>query len=309
MVPVNGEIEFFASDFIHALFTAGRAPGDRLSHGEVSVWEFLHRYSLIRAYLRQDNSQHVVLSRLARELDRSEKTAISYAIGQAMTCIFAQSVLSIRYLMHIDRYSSRWGVGFAGRKRPDMFGLGPLGWIVAEAKGRTGAPDLHLRERMTAQKASVISVQGAPPAIALGCVSYFNSGSPWLRMDVFDPPPDELTPFSIEVDIDRFIIAYYEPFIAAIEIGDDGADYSNRVSETASADIIATGFEFWNLSVGLLRSIFTAVQEAKSSGNIVGLNRTILRSLHDTQTESLFPDGTFIDAHWRDTISINDWMF
>lgn len=96
MINRTDDIQFYESDLVHALFTTGRAPGDQLVYGEASVWELLHRSSLVRAYVRQDDKQHLVLSRLAHELDRSEKVAVSYAIGQAMTCIFSRKVLSVQ---------------------------------------------------------------------------------------------------------------------------------------------------------------------------------------------------------------------
>jgi hypothetical protein len=120
MVKSNDYIQFHENELIHALFTVSRAPGDRLSYGEASVWELLHRSSLVRAYIRQDNSQHLVLSRLASDLDRSEKVAVSYAIGQAMTAIFSRQLLPVQFLMHVERYASRWSVRFASRKRPDL---------------------------------------------------------------------------------------------------------------------------------------------------------------------------------------------
>lgn len=93
LIRIADDLQFSASDLVHALFTAGRAPGDRLPYGQASLWELMHRSSLVRAYIRQDQDQHLVLSRLAPELDQSEKTAVSYAIGQAMTCIFCRKVL------------------------------------------------------------------------------------------------------------------------------------------------------------------------------------------------------------------------
>jgi hypothetical protein len=73
MIDGTDDIYFNESELVHALFTAGRAPGDQLSYGDASVWELLHRSSLVRAYIRQDYNQHLVLSRLAMDLDRSEK--------------------------------------------------------------------------------------------------------------------------------------------------------------------------------------------------------------------------------------------
>ncbi|PKW14965.1 hypothetical protein A8926_2622 [Saccharopolyspora spinosa] len=53
--------------------------------------------------------------------------------------------------MHIDRYASEYRVGFGNtRKRSDLFGLAPAGWVGAEAKGRAGDMDLKLRRQLEA---------------------------------------------------------------------------------------------------------------------------------------------------------------
>ena len=219
MIRSNDSIQFSENDLVHALFTVGRAPGDQLTYGEASVWEFLHRSSLVRAYIRQDDSQHFVLSRLARELDRSEKVAVSYAIGQAMTSIFCRKQLSVQFLMHVDRYASRWSMNFSSNKRADLFGFGSPGWIIAEAKGRSTSPDAALRANLRAQKASIISIQGRPPALAMGCIAYFSAEYPWLRLEVIDPELHEIEPVAMEFDTDRYLLAYYEPFLTAIDTG------------------------------------------------------------------------------------------
>jgi hypothetical protein len=45
-----------------------------------------------------------------------------------------------------------------------------------------------------------VSIQGKPPALAIGCVAYFSADVPWLRLEVFDPEPNEIEPIAIEFD-------------------------------------------------------------------------------------------------------------
>jgi hypothetical protein len=51
-----------------------------------------------------------------------------------MTALFCRIELAVGNLMHIDRYFQQYGLQFTGRKRADLFGLSPNGWVVAEAK-------------------------------------------------------------------------------------------------------------------------------------------------------------------------------
>jgi hypothetical protein len=309
MIERNGEIRFYENELVHALFTVGRAPGDRLLYGDASVWEFLHRSSIVRAYIRQDDLQRLVLSRLATELDQSEKSAVMYIIGQAMTSMFCQKLLSVQFLMHVGRYASRWSLGFANRKRADLFGQGRNGWIVAEAKGRSTAPNDALRNSILQQKSSVVSIQGKPPDLAIGCVAHFSPVKNWLAsvakplaLEVFDPPI-EVEPFAIDFDIDRYALTYYEPFINAIE---DGAP--NAEPATLSTEDIAWGqFGDFNVRVGLLRSIMDIVNAAKSRGNITGLSESISGVLGASSGNLTFPDGSFVETDWRHSITSNDW--
>ena len=48
-----GTLSFTTDDLAHALFATGRAPGDQWAHSMASVWEWIHRTSLIPAYIRR----------------------------------------------------------------------------------------------------------------------------------------------------------------------------------------------------------------------------------------------------------------
>src|SRR4051794_38104598 len=98
-VPVTGSLTFTADDLAHALFATGRAPGDERAHGTASVYEWLHRTSLVPAYVRRRYGGALVRSSLALSLDRSESVSLSYALGQAMTAIFCRTQLSVDFLM------------------------------------------------------------------------------------------------------------------------------------------------------------------------------------------------------------------
>jgi hypothetical protein len=298
LVKRFGSLEFTADDLAHALFVTGRAPGNQFSYGAASVWEFLHRTSLIPAYIRRTRTGRLVRSRLARELDRSEKVALSYALGQALSGIFCRHLLSLRFLMHIDRYGERYNIQFgATRKRADLFGQGPPGWIVVESKGRSNSMESDLRDKLTIQKRSVVSIEGNPPSLALGCVASFPPGVPGMRVDAFDPDSDEVEHVSIPVDFDRFVLAYYEPFIAAIDAG-------FTPDEELSGPIISAEFPPFRLRVGLLRSIERRVRAA-IQGELSGLAQDVLSILADRPVTSI-SDGTLIETDWEQSLTIND---
>lgn len=311
LLEEKGSLEFTTNDLAHALFTTGRAPGDRRSHGDASIWEFLHRTSIIPAYIRRTNSRELVRSSLAIGLDRSEKVNLSYSLGQAIAAIFSQHVVSIPFLMHIDRYGQRYGIklGPAG-KRPDLFGYGSNGWVVVEAKGRSNAMESSLPDKIRAQKHSVLSIDGQPPGLKMGCVASFPGqfSNQAMHIDAFDPPVEEIESFPINVDIDHYMLAYYEPFIAALDFRERrGAD---EIFVSSSTYRVSTQFTQSGLRIGLLRTIDERIRQALERNSPEGLGEEFLglltRYRKDQPRAPEFPDGTFVEADWEESISIND---
>lgn len=160
---------------------------------------------------------------------------------------------------------------------------------------------------MRQQKAFVISIQGSPPTLALGCVAYFKPQAPWLKLAVIDPAPGEPEPLSIQVDIDRYLLAYYEPFMSAIDAG--GTPVRKRVSDQEyGAPPTYADLDQFSLRIGLLTGIDRAIRRAKERGNLTGPSQTISGVLSNSSVDSIYSDGTLVDARWQDSVSIDDWQ-
>jgi hypothetical protein len=296
---INGPhmLHFDADDLAHALFTTGRVPGDVAGHGMSSVWEWIHRASLMPSYVRRANGGRLVRSALALELDRSEKVALSYALGQALTSIFCEQTIGVTFLMHVDRYASRYGTVFGvGRTRPDLIGRAPLGWVVAEAKGRSMAMENDLRSKLEGQKRSILSIEGAAPWLALGCVASFPPPNRTMKVDAFDPTDNAPEAIRIDLTFESFLRAYYEPFAAAVDFGElrDGTD------AMIISDLAGLG-----MSVGIPRSIYSAlrssIDQQEAFSTVVG------RTLEQLGDGVKFPDGTLVSVEWDEALSMPDW--
>lgn len=294
----RGTLQFSTDHLAHALFTTGRAPADQFRYGKASTWEWLHRASLIPAYIRRQPGGALTRSRLAADLDRSELVGLSYALGTAMTGVFCDQVLGVSHLLHLDRYASTYGVVFgSGRKRADLIGCSASGWVVAEAKGRSRAMEHALRAKLVAQKRSVISVASAAPWLALGCVASFPTGREMI-VEAFDP--DEPSEEAIALDRltrDRYLYAYYRPFIEAIEAGDRGDRLSNSPFEQAH-------FGAFGIEIGLLPEIAQLVREVVSPFRVTGLGERIDERLDSAQERGIemFRDGSMVRTDWADAI-------
>jgi len=303
----TGRMVFTVDALAHALFVTGRAPGDQSAHGWTSVFEWLHRVALIPAYVRRAPTGRLMRSDLARELDRSEKVALSYTLGQGMTGIFSQQMVSVRFLMHVDRYAARYNLVFTAntRQRADFFGEKRAGgWVVAEAKGRSGNIDDDLKGKMRAQKRTIRTVDGVPPDLAYGCAAYFPQGKgvpDHLSLHAVDPVEDELEAVDLPVGRDRFILAYYEPFLAALEAGEQ---------QPVGDGYRVTSFGPFRLSVGILEAVAERVGQARG-GRLEGLYRDVVALLDayvaEDRPANRFLDGTLVTTKWQDALGRDDW--
>ena len=296
---INGRhvLRFGADVLAHALFVTGRAPGDVAGHGMSSVWEWVHRTSLMPSYVRIGNGGRLVRSALALSLDRSEKVALSYAIGQAVTGIFCRQKVGATHLMHVDRYASRHGTTFGvGRTRPDFIGRTPLGWVVAEAKGRSNAMESDLRSKLATQKRSILSIEGAAPWLALGCVASFPPPNGTMIVDAFDPVKNQPEAIRIDLSSEDFLRAYYEPFAAAIDFGD-------RVDVTDA--MISSELAGLGVGVGMPRSSYSALREGPDTQE--PFSTVVGRAIDELGGDAQFPDGTVVTVTWDDALSTADW--
>ncbi len=303
-VNPRGQLSFRADELAHALFATGRAPGDRYRYGSASIWEWLYRPSLIPAYIRRRPYGALTRSRLAQELDRSELVGLSYALGTAMTAIFCRQVLDVSHLLHIDRYASTYGVVFGtGRKRADLFGRAPSGWVVAEAKGRSRAMERTLPEKLLDQKRSVLSIEYLPPWLALGCVASFPTGQN-LVVDAYDP--DEPAEDAIRLDHvtwDRYLYAYYQPFINALDAGD-------RLEDTlVEVPFETVDFGGFRVRLGLLRGVAELARETPAN-DPAGFGEHVTELLASARQREIrmFPDGSTIQTDWTEAIQTPDWL-
>jgi hypothetical protein len=305
VVAGSGKLLFTTDDLAHALIATGRAPGDRYPYGTASAYEWLHRASLVPAYVRRTYHGELTRSRLALDLDRSELVGLSYALGQAITAVFCRLELSVTHLMHVDRYANQYNLQFGGRKRADLFGLAPRGWVVAEAKGRSRSMESTLRSKLVMQKRSVLSIGGVRPWLALGCVASFPVRSAGMEIDAFDPERTEVDAIDLPATLDDYMLAYYLPFVTAINQGQ---------TETRTDMIVTADFAGSGLRVGLLRTIYEQVQRA-AGRETTGLGEVVEESLSDATAGAadmfadgaMFPDGTVVVTGWTEAIATRDW--
>ncbi|OXM57685.1 hypothetical protein CFP71_06785 [Amycolatopsis thailandensis] len=246
--------------------------------------------SMIPAYLERTFNADLIRSSLALSLDRSESVAISYALGQAMTSIFCREQLGVTHLLHVDRYAPQYHLRFGGTRRADLFGPSPNGWVVAEAKGRSGSVPLELRRTLVAQKRSVSEIEGKPPWVAVGCVAYFPQRNGAMQVDAFDPVKDIDEPSFFDVERDDYLLSYYRPFLRVLESGER--------EERGAFE--AVEFPDFGVRVGVPARLVERLRRAESE-EVDGLADDVSGILDDVHSREIgvLPDGCVIETDWQ----------
>ena len=173
--------------------------------------------------------------------------------------------------------------------------------MVAEAKGRSNAMESGLARKLRDQKGMVREVEGRPPAVSLGCVAHFpplRSGlrGP-LRVEAVDPDLDEEA-VALDISKDKYLRAYYEPFVSAIDMG--------QPSGMSSDDVLVADFPTLGLSVGMLRDLYASVQlpdESLPPWSDVLMQGSVAKVAGGASARA---DGTFVRASWSDQLGAAD---
>ena len=229
-------LDFTDRDLAWALFVTGRATGEEFQHGEwLGLWEYISRYGTMRAYLESDyNSTRLRRTALANFLDPTEKGNLSYSLGQALTGIFCEKVLTIDRMLHIDLYRKKCDADGRRRvildrsgNRPDLFGYGNGLRVIAEAKGRSSASAQErqdLGHKMHRQLNAVCEIDGSSTAAdwKIGLVAVISKTRPAHLYVFVDPMIAPLRPGARPAQLLNDVHQYYQE----LEPGYPPLDYS-----------------------------------------------------------------------------------
>jgi hypothetical protein len=171
------------------------------------------------ANVREIRRGHIVKTPAYERLDPTEKGAISYFLGMAVSKLMADKKLGVAYLMHLEVYQEQiealYGpVHFGrGKSRPDLIGLDKnYQWVVMESKGRSGLMTNALMNKAKRQSTKLRSVGGQIPILNVASVIYFQDDR--MKMKWQDPSPhSEAMDFDFISAFD-IVRKYYQPFWA-----------------------------------------------------------------------------------------------
>lgn len=244
------------AEIIWSAITVGRENwSDVMRHGNFSYYEMLYRIGFIYANLKSQGFYYDLTKTDAyKNLDPSEKSAISYFLGLTFTKWAGETFLNTAWLMHLDVYKARYLVQVTGNRRPDLFGFDKnRNWMIAESKGRSGKFDRNAFDEAMIQAKAPITIGGKSPSNRVASQIYFSGDSLCLKIE--DPTENEGNPLVINVSEKEFLMRYYAPFLELIK------NNSSESENLGNNQYEVINIREWDIQIGLSTRIIKAIEQ------------------------------------------------
>jgi hypothetical protein len=192
-----------------------------------------------------------------------QKRNVSYNLGMAVAKIYAEKLLKIPNLIHVESLKKVNAITFIDQrsrpKEPDLVGKTENGeWHIFEAKGIS---KIYLDRAISDAKEQAQQVQtihGNIPVTLTACATSFQSNR--IVTKLVDPPSDGKK--EIEIDENKFYDNYYSPFFALREISN--SKFEKRRIDNIEFNSVELKTDKLNLTIGLENEIYELIQEKNS---------------------------------------------
>ncbi|MBY5903944.1 hypothetical protein HFO88_26885 [Rhizobium leguminosarum] len=259
---LNGTATLTATrpDIIRSLLTVGY-PSRRSAVRVVGPWREKMLFAMATGYLDLSLNSTAYF----RNLERSEKAAISFLFGEAFTHWYAQARMNIQFLVHVAGLTScSWGTPTtpltpktgatppAPKSRPDFIGIHGLDRHVFESKGRIRSPSTNVVSKALGQVSALHSINGHAPITR--CASFFMLKASGTVGKVVDPP-GEGKGIAVNFDVQEALAKAYSFFLDQPTF-----DLSDRIGKGYVGREIEEGVLF-----GIDKEILSAVSEPSAN--------------------------------------------
>jgi hypothetical protein len=241
------------AELVAKAITVGQWHKDLFGHGKYSAFEAISRAYAIWAYVRP-TATGAGIRRTSRydALDPSEKGAVSYLLGMITAVVAADALLGAAEMVHLTTYAQSHHLTFTSSRRPDLIGLLPTGgWVVAEAKGRSGGISESAITSAVNQKASVASINGQAPEVSFVSLSHFTNDGIAIRLH--DPPAAGIM---LDIGEEEFLRLYYEPLADLVDKRMSEEMSIVGVDQPSPEAVIASAIAELDVVVGLDAEIY-----------------------------------------------------
>lgn len=281
-------------EILWAAITVGRGHLRQvLKHGLYSYLEIIYRAAIVLANLKTNNLIHdlIIKTPAYAGLDPSEKSAISYFISLMSAKLFAEKLLNVSWLIHVDLYNGK--VIYIFGEHPDLIGLNrSKEWVVIEAKGRSNDFDSRALDKAKQQATSLSKISGRKPILRIALESYFSKDV--LEVVLQDPDENETdgSGRGIQIQLSRtdLIRDYYRPFIDLIDHADSGSmTYRNRAYQSVDIPEI-------DAQVGIEEETLGTIRTNPARLFRTGESSTGTQYFNDSERENVFvgADGILV---------------
>ncbi|WP_229161432.1 hypothetical protein [Bradyrhizobium brasilense] len=195
---LNGSTDITATrpDIIRSLLTVGY-PSPKAALRKVGPWRIRMLSAMAYGYL----DRALRTTAYFRNLEQTEKSGVSFLLGQAFTHWFAQDRMDVEFLLHVAGFqSTTWGTSTSSaspktgasppspKSRPDFIGLKKAEKHVFESKGRIRRPAQSAVAKALGQVSALRSINGTQPATR--CATFFMLKASGAEGRVVDPEGD-----------------------------------------------------------------------------------------------------------------------
>jgi hypothetical protein len=207
------EITFSWEELCRAAITVGRRSWeDVVPYGTYSFLEALWRLAMLRANVVLDSDGRLRKSEAFKNLERSEKGAVSFFFGNMFSKLLADKLFDVPWLLHVDRYASYLNPVYRTDRRPDFVGMDTSReWLVFEAKGRAAYPGDNVMQRAKQQTGSLRTINGQLPKLRVAAASYFSNDR--LRARLWDPTEHDDDAPDLPLSATALLREYYAPLM------------------------------------------------------------------------------------------------
>ncbi|MAD96097.1 MAG: hypothetical protein CMB99_02110 [Flavobacteriaceae bacterium] len=212
----------------------------------------------------QSNQNGMYLHPIFNGYVSDQKRIVSYNLGMAFAKIYAERLLNIPNLTHLETLKKINAVTFVKQsgksKEPDLVGMTSNGnWHVFEAKGMSSnklSSEIIVAKNQANQ---IATIHGQAPTTLSACATYF--GSNRIVSLIEDPESGEEK--NIEVKKDKFYEGYYNSFFAFRELMDRKSKKEQFENiDFQSFDIRTNQL---NITIGLETEVYELLQEKNYS--------------------------------------------
>lgn len=244
------------SDILRAAITVGRRNARAVfQHGMHSVFEANYRAYMVKANLTEDRDTQLVRTQAYRDLDRSEKGAVSYFLSMGLIKLLCEHFFSVPWLVHLDNFDGLLDPPLARGSRPDLIGKDANDdWIVVEVKGRSNNLPAALLTEGKAQCRMIRLIEGQQPSLRLVGGLYFDSHR--VQTILRDPKETDRRAADLKIDRAKLLREYYGPIAEAVAQGEE-----QRSEVIGDRTYIVARFPSLDFELGLEDQIQGAVSE------------------------------------------------